>query len=394
MRTPLLPPIIREDWFRKAVALIFAVLLWFYVKGQLRDVETFHDVPVVLSYDRTAICAEKDTATVNVSVRGSRQQLQKLRGSDLRVTAEIKEAEIQHGKSAYDLRVTPECVETPTGITVVGIDPSLQQIAVDRMETKSGVPIRVRYGGRLPEGYQISRCTVIPSQVDVRAPAALLQDVQELTTDLVPLDETLTVGFEVEKRISSASPRVIPGIATVHVQVEIAKQATHSYQDLPVAVLNNPLLQWDVVEPMPLVKVAVRGMPENLKNVDPASIRPFIDLSSYTVPGRYRCRVEVWTSGAAGVAVESVSPSVVDVTIVEQGSDFMFSQLQPENRPILPPSAMPPASVPLSSPPVSVPLDSSVKPALPEGSLMLENVLPSTRTIIIPAPPAKSGAVQ
>ncbi len=331
MKFPRLPAFFREDWLRKAVALLFAVLLWFYVKGQMRTVETFHDIPVKLVYDRTAVCVEADTVTVNVTLRGSQQQLQKLRGSDLAVTAEILPAEIRKGKTVCDLRITPECVDAPAGTTVVSVDPPAQQLAVDRMETKAGVPVRVRYAGRLPEGYQVSRASVIPSQVDVRAPSKLLQDIHEIATDPVPLDETLTVGFEVEKRLAPLSPRVLPSLASVHVQVDVSRQTVQSFQDLPVAVLNNPLMPWDIVEPMPLVKVTLRGLQANLDNLDKFAVRPFIDLSSVSTPGRHHCRVEVWTSGAEGVTVESVSPSVVDVNIAAQGSDFMYSPLSRES---------------------------------------------------------------
>ena len=317
-----LPRFLREDWLRKSMALAFAVLLWFYVNEQLRDEETFHDVPVTISYDKGMLYLEKNTVAVNIRVRGSFQQLQKLRGSDLKVTATILADEVPAGKLAYDLRLTSANVEAPIGIRVESIDPPLQQIQVDRMETKSGVPVRVRYAGSLADGYQISRCTIVPSQVEVRAPSQILQDIQELVTDPVPLDATLTTGFEMEKKLVPIS-RVVPGTSIVHVQVEISKQSIQqAYESLIITVLTDPLLPWEVIEPLSPVTVVLRGPQPVLDSMDKSAIRPFIDLSKVTTPGYYRRPVQVWTSGAVGVVVESVTPSIVDVTVVDQSGDF------------------------------------------------------------------------
>ncbi len=310
-----IPGFIRVDVWRKATAFFFAVLLWFYVEGQLRDVETFHDVAVTLTYNPTMVQPGKDTVTVNIDLRGARRVLQRVRSSDLKVTAPIPA--VQKGVDVYDLHLSPDNVTVPPGTRVSALDPAHQLIPVDRVDSKPGVPVRVRYSGKLRDGYHISKCTVVPSQLDIRGPGKLLPDVQELLTEPVPLDESLVQGFEMDVKLVSIS-RVVMNTDTVHVQVEIAKQTVQqTYKDLPVYVMGNASNALAAMEPLAPVTVTLQGAQSLLESIDAFAIRPFVDISVVTAPGRYRRPVHVWVSGLAAVTVESVTPSILELDVIE-----------------------------------------------------------------------------
>ncbi len=111
-------------------------------------------------------------------------------------------------------------------------------------------------------------------------------------------------------------PRVKLHVGTVHVRVEIAKQTMQqTYRDLPVFVLAGASSPVAVAAPLPPVSVTVQGPQDVMETLDGFSVRPFVDISGMKAPGTSRRAVQVWCGGAAGVIVESIQPSVVDVTV-------------------------------------------------------------------------------
>ena len=223
--------------------------------------------------------------------------------------------------------------------------------------------------------YQVGRCTVVPSQVDVRAPANMIQDIQELVTDPVPLDETLTTsGFEIDKKLVSI-PRVVASATVVNVKVEVVRQyVQQAFESLLITSLVDPFQPWEIVEPLPAATVILRGPQTVLDSMDKTAIRPFVDLSKITTPGHYRRPVEVWTGGVLGVTAD-VTPRFVDITVVYQSGDFSTPlQELPGVTPTTPsPSALQPK--PAASPveivpiPVPVPADRAMPEPAPAGSV-------------------------
>lgn len=311
------PLFVRRDFLRKMMALLFAILLWFYVEGQVREGETFDNIPVKLKYDRNSICLEKEVFTVSVAVRGSGRVLQKVRPSDLKVSAEI--TSVPKGVGFYELPLPPESVSAPAGVRVTQVIPARLTLPVDRMETRNNVPVRVTFSGSLRAGYQVGKCSVSPSQVDIRGPGKVLPDVRELVTEPVPLDETLTQEFEVDVKLASRAG-ITANTESVHVVVEVSKQTIlQTYQELPLYVLSGSGDSLVVTEALPAVSITLQGPRAVLESVDAFALRPFVDISTITKPGRYRRPVQLWVGGLATVMVESVTPSIVDVTVGKRG---------------------------------------------------------------------------
>jgi hypothetical protein len=151
--------------------------------------------------------------------------------------------------------------------------------------------------------------------IDVRGPSRILAEIRELVTDPVPLDEMTVQGFEMEVKLVPIA-RVFTNVDSIHVLIEITKQTVQqTYRDLPVFVMTNPAAALTVGDPLPAVTVMLQGPQAALESVDSFSLRPFVDVSSVSVPGRYRRPVQVWLGGVAGVAVQSIQPSILDVTL-------------------------------------------------------------------------------
>lgn len=311
-----LPRIIRVDLARKLVALFFAVMLWMFVTNQLHESEVYRDIPVSVEYNSNAMMVERDTLTVSVTLRGSRQRLQRVRGSDLKGTVKIPQ--VDKGVFFYDILLTPDNFTVPLGTNIAEIKPARESLAVDLIETKKSVPVRVRYNGKLRDDYKDTKCSVVPSFVDLRGPGKLLSEITELVTEPVPLDETITHGFEMDVKLVSIFS-VVPTADKVHIQVEVARQTiSQAYRDLPLQVLGAAGGSLEIADPLPPVSVTLEGTRPVMESLDASAVRPFVDLAGVVAPGRHRRPVQVWVGGLANVSVGYVFPPMVEVVLVER----------------------------------------------------------------------------
>lgn len=303
----------RVDLARKFVAAFFAVLIWFAVSAQLRNFTTLYNIPVKLHYDPSAIVLEDTVLTVDVTLRGVEKRLQRVKTTDVEVNVTVP-SNLAAGMFFCQLRITPDDVYAPFGTRVVDVAPSRQQIQYDRIISKRNVPIRVRFDGRLREGYRYTH-SVLPSRVDVLGPSRILKDVHELVTGPVLLDSTITQDFEIDVKLLPL-PKVLTN-AEVHVSVEIEKHSSQqSFRDLPMGILVAPASGLCVRDLPPRVSLTLHGPKLALEAIDQLSVRPFIDVTAITSPGTYRRPVQVWVSAAAGVVAEDVHPSVAEVILV------------------------------------------------------------------------------
>jgi YbbR domain-containing protein len=310
-----LPRLLREDWQRKAVALFFAMLIWFAIDSQLREPVVFHNVPVEERYNPAQMTIENPGLAVAVTLRGSRKRLRRMQSNDIKIVVDVPL--VPPGIYFFDMRVLPEDVAVPPGIRVTDVLPDQKQLQVDRVVTKPNVPIRVRFEGEPPEGYRRTRVTVFPSAVDIVGPSRILKDIQELVTAPVVLDQTTTQDFELDAKLVTI-PRVEMN-TEVHVRIEITKYSSErSYGDLPMHVLNSPASPLHPSETLPQVSVTLHGPRVTLETMDELSVRPFIDITGITSPGTYRRPVHVWIDGASSVTAEYVHPHMVEVVLVSK----------------------------------------------------------------------------
>ncbi len=315
----VLPPsFIRSDFPRKAVALFFAILIWFAIDVQLHETFLLQDVPVSLSYDPGEVVLDEKVYTVDVLLRGSRRRLETISTSDIRIEAEI-DSRVPVGLYFYRLVLTPSNVtRTPPGIRVSSISPSALGIHLDRIVTKHNVPVRVRFDGELRQGYKKIRHAVIPTTVDIKGPNRILKDIAELTTDPIPLDEAVVQDFEADVRLTPIRSVQMPG--KVHVAVEIAKHSSQQVlHNVKMFVLYGPERGLRIVNELPDVSVTLYGSREALQELGDDTIRPFIDISSITGPGEYRQPVHVWIDGQTDLTAEYVQPKTVDVILQSTG---------------------------------------------------------------------------
>lgn len=83
------PRFFREDLLRKAVSLVFAILIWFAIRTQLLESITLHNVPVQVTDQTGRAVIEQGLEGVDVAIRGARKRLQRLKSTDVEIRATL-----------------------------------------------------------------------------------------------------------------------------------------------------------------------------------------------------------------------------------------------------------------------------------------------------------------
>ena len=317
-----LPGIITHDFLRKAVALVFAILIWVSVSGDLRDQDiVLRNVPVTAKYDPNVVVLRESSRTVDVSLRGSRRRLDGISSQAVQIVVQIP-SDIHEGVYFYGVGISPKInvKRKPPGVEVISITPDHLELRIDRLVSKPGVPVKVEFAGELKNGYGVIRAQAVPDAVALKGPHRDLLDIATVRTEPVVLDDTIVQDFSVSARLV-ALPGVVQTPESVRVDLAVGRHSIpRTLHGVPLAVLVDPEAGLQVSGALPQVSVTLRGSKAALDNVTELSVSPFVDLSAITSPGRYRRQVNLWLGRTADVVAESTTPASVEITLVAVGT--------------------------------------------------------------------------
>jgi YbbR domain-containing protein len=292
----------------KVLAIVLATVLWLTVAGE-HVVERSLRVPLAVRNLPSDLEIVGDLPEeVDIRVRGSAAQLSRLDAGDVVAMVDLTTA--RTGARLFHLR-TDE-VRVPYGIDVAQVTPPSISLSLERSVHRT-VPIVPTTDGDPAPGYVVGRISAEPSTVEIVGPESHVRDVAAATTEPVEIDgkhervrDVVTVG------VTDSSVRLVQQTQSATVVIEIIPAPIErELTGVPVRSRNLPPGFVPRVVPE-AVKVGVRGQRDVLGKLRPDTIDAFVDLAGLG-PGRYNLRVQVEPS--ADVAVESVTPGVVAVTI-------------------------------------------------------------------------------
>jgi YbbR domain-containing protein len=169
-----------RNWDLKLLALALAVSLWlFVVMAEKTEVVValpleLHSLPPGLE-----VVGERPEK-VEVQLTGLRTSLSRLDSEDVR--ARLSLAGVRPGEVA--LRLLPEHLELPRGVTAVRINPAAVRVTVDASRS-TRVKVLPRLTGTLAPGHRIAAVTVIPEDVEIDGPASQVERVGQVFTEPV-----------------------------------------------------------------------------------------------------------------------------------------------------------------------------------------------------------------
>lgn len=313
----------RKDFWRKLIALFFALMIYAVVQDQQRDGRTVADVPVEVILPPELVSVGATDFRVSVLVKGSSRSLAQVNPGDLRARVRVRYQDFIAGQP-YKLRLRPSDFRTFNDVRVTEI-PSSESILMLNLQRLVSCNVRIQpkfdKTKSLSRDYERRDVRCIPSEVQVTGPEQMLRSLKEVSTQPIPLDETVVESFETRIGLEVPDGTVIaPGNVTV--QVDIVKNYIYRrFESLPVLFLAQPgsdqHRNFELVEPNKRVTVTIYGQQSSTYAVQPEEVKPYIDVSKLTEPGIYTVSISCYVKGDR-LDVKDIVPDKIKVKITDR----------------------------------------------------------------------------
>ncbi len=306
---------IRRDFWRKAIAVFFAFLIYFYVYNEISsEPRKITDVPVEILLPRELIDVDPKPCYVTLSLKTARDV--ELTANMLRGTVQVEYGKFVPGKP-YTLRLSPENFASPLGVRVMRAEPEELQLNLQQLMTRD-IPVRITFANRLSNDYKSSLADCLPSRIRVTGPEQLVKELKSVSTSPIPLSETVTEPFEYVADLEPP-PGCTVSPARVTCRIDVMKNfEQRTFQSLPVLLLNRPggsPLKTEILSSA-RIEVTVRGLAGAVLALTPNEVRPYLDISHIDKPGVYEISAACFIKGD-NLDVKELRPALLKVKITE-----------------------------------------------------------------------------
>lgn len=217
----------------KLLALAITLGLWFAVTGQRAPATIrLHGVPINFHLPEGMDISNDPVDEVEVTLTGNQEALGRINQRDL--IAFINVAQYKPGERVVHLVPDQVTMDLPQGVRLGDIIPNKIPLKLEpRVERE--IPIETETEGRVPEGYELYKITVMPDKIHVRGPASIIAALQKAPTETISLDGH-TENFSVpQAAINITDPKVIVVDTVVNVSLDIGEQRIEkSFPDVTV----------------------------------------------------------------------------------------------------------------------------------------------------------------
>jgi YbbR domain-containing protein len=282
-----------EDWTLKLLSLLITVTLWLVVTGQNRPLITHANVQLNFIRPQSLEISNDPPKTVDVTLVGSRNKLDKLSAPDLIATIDLTDQ--RPGERMIRLSERAQ-LSLPNGVRATAFAPAAIPIQLEPMIEKQ-VPVEPRISGTPADGYEIYSMTVNPAAVNVRGPADHLTVLGKLPTETIWLagqKESFTAA-NVAIDISDVKVEVLD--PSVNVQVAIGERRIEkTFSKVPVVSQSGMNFTPRVAT------VTVSGPASDLERLNSDGLK--VVLNDKLEP-----RVDVPSVAQGSIVLKSISPS-------------------------------------------------------------------------------------
>lgn len=311
-----IPDFIRVDFVRKAIALLFAMLVWWKISMQIGNEEIVRGIPVRIEENLSTVCTEEPVQrTVNMTVRTLSQRRGLLSPSDIRITIRLPQKSPEGEKFVeYDMLRDAE-IQKPFGIKILSMDPDKIMLKIDRRNSRE-LPVVGRMTGSLSDDFANGEVVPSPSKVSVYGPESALRSLKQVHTEQIVLDTSIKESFEKLCRVETPNRgfRFVPDKVNVHVEV-YRKNQRKVFKGLPVSTMAPYGASSSSRKMMPTnVDVTVSGPVSIIETMDGTAVTPFVKIEKDANGAELDCRVECHIASPE-VKLVSVTPEIVKVTV-------------------------------------------------------------------------------
>ena len=296
----------RTNWELKLLALLLGAMSFYAIRGTT-SFEVPYNVPLEVKVEKGIAILDQDPLTVDVTFRGSQQDLSDLDQRRIRAVVTPRETD---AAGSVTVPVTPGDVTGAAGVRVVKVRPNAVSLTFDR-ETEKKVAVRKpEILGRPLIGK--AEAEYEPRFVTIRGPRRRLKDKESVSTEPVDVDgrvESFSKKVRVLPPGDAGVSQIEPAEVTVKVSI-VTESVSREFEDVPVLAVIKPGRASDVYCEPAAVVVSLRGRAELLENLQPDSVTAFVDCTDLTVAATYELPVQVHLPPQVDVNAETVPKTV------------------------------------------------------------------------------------
>ncbi len=174
---------IRENTKEKAIAVLFACVLWFIFGYQGESIRRDFFVPIeYVNLSPRWFLEEPRETKARIILSGPFQAFRFLDRDSLKVALDL--SQIENGRQ--EITLTRDMVNTPSNLSVVEIKPGRIRITASPL-IRLQVPVEVITENEPAPGFSVQKISVTPSSIGVLVPRTLRQTITRIRTEPIDL---------------------------------------------------------------------------------------------------------------------------------------------------------------------------------------------------------------
>ncbi len=199
----------------KALAVVFAIFLWYFVGGQKRTEAAFLVSLDTAGLSREMIITGSTPRRVEVRLAGPVDLVKKL--SPDRVRLEIDMSTVNEGVSKYIIET--DNVKVPSRVKVLSVTPKTVEIRAERLLT-AVLPVKVNFTGTPAKGFTAVSLTTDPPEVEVTGRQKRIKSISKVYTGLIDIEgfnktRTYPVRIDVPDKLGGVEPEKVDVTVTI-----------------------------------------------------------------------------------------------------------------------------------------------------------------------------------
>jgi YbbR domain-containing protein len=302
-----------KDWGPKVLALLFAVLMWYFVVGEDKVDMTVY-VPIeITNLPQNLIIANQYKKQLEVVVSGPRGLVRTI--SNQRISRSIDLAEARPGTQIFQNK--PESIKFPRGIIIQRIQPANITLTIDNLLERE-LPIKAVVTGEPAVGFRVVAITTKPPSISLKAPMEALKVTDYLSTKTVDLTGiTASISKQVDLDVIPEIEELVgESVITVNVTVK-EKMIPREFVGIPIEFIHaGKYFAYRLSNRQVTVKAELPYRLSQTRTKIPR-VTATVDAGSLP-PGKHELPVTV-IPDTPGVTVTEVIPPTITVTISPSG---------------------------------------------------------------------------
>jgi YbbR domain-containing protein len=302
-----------KDWGFKALSLLFAILMWYFVVGEDKVDMTVY-VPIeITNLPQNLIIANQYKKQLEVAVSGPRGLVRTI--TNQRITRSIDLSDAKPGTQIVQNK--SDNIKFPRGITIQRIQPANITLTIDRLLERE-LPINPVVTGEPAVGFRVVAITAKPQSISLKAPAEALKVTDFLSTKPIDLTgSTTNISKQVDLDVIPEMEELVgESVVTVNVTIK-EKMIPREFVGIPIEFKHvGRNLAYRLSHRQVTVKAELPYRLSQTRTKTPR-VTATVDAGNLT-PGRHELPVTV-TPDTPGVTVTEVNPPTITVNINPTG---------------------------------------------------------------------------